>query len=399
MPKDIIVHTSLNSRSRPAESLSILVLQTDREIPLHTFRNADDMLTIPNHEEGCNDPNNCKCPMFYNNNSIAYQQVKAMFNQGGTLASSLIRRVKVAGIDGGALPAAGADAEELGKARKALIDAIEEFRAEVDDDWYVLITDRTDANSITALSELAYKSEPTLAQLNTGEPDNRKLYFCQAPKAEVFVNATSSELALDPKFGRSAGMVAADSERPGGEQTAAAYIGNVGPFYPESVTWKFKRPDGIELPDLSRTQREELECNNWNYLASEYGNEYMKNGTMFDGEFIDNVLGADWITQDMRNRLYQVFMQNPNIDYTDEGFALVSAAVVETLNQAVVHKIIARDPESGAGVFTVVTPTRDEATDDQARNRELPPIYWDAQFAGAVHSAKTNGVLHATLPN
>ncbi|HCJ60644.1 MAG TPA: hypothetical protein DHV95_08540 [Faecalibacterium sp.] len=116
-----------------------------------------------------------------------------------------------------------------------------------------------------------------------------------------------------------------------------------------------------------------------------------------DGNFIDNVLGADYITHQIRENLYEIFIANKKIAYTDDGFALVAAGVFAALNRAVELHIIATDPEDDTGVYTVVIPKRADATDEQARNRQMPDIKWSAQLEGAVHSVKVNGTLRVTL--
>ena len=108
-------------------------------------------------------------------------------------------------------------------------------------------------------------------------------------------------------------------------------MGNVGPFYPESVTWKFKRPQGLTVPDLTNAERDALEEANVNFLTVEYKREYVKNGVCADGEFIDVQMGADYIAKNMRENLYDIFLENPTIGYTDAGFALVAAGVFLSL--------------------------------------------------------------------
>jgi hypothetical protein len=45
------------------------------------------------------------------------------------------------------------------------------------------------------------------------------------------------------------------------------------------VTWKFKKPQGITMPDITDAQREALEEANINFLTEEYKKQYVKNGT------------------------------------------------------------------------------------------------------------------------
>lgn len=110
-------------------------------------------------------------------------------------------------------------------------------------------------------------------------------------------------------------------------------MGNVGPFYPESVTWKFKRPQGIAVPDLTKAERDTLEEANVNFLTVEYKREYVKNGTCLNGEFIDVQMGADYIAKTMRENLYDIFLENAKIGYTDEGFAIIADGVFQALNR------------------------------------------------------------------
>ena len=91
------------------------------------------------------------------------------------------------------------------------------------------------------------------------------------------------------------------------------------------------------------------------------------------------------------------FGQTSKVPYTDAGFALIASGVFAALNRATDLGIIATDPESGAGVFTVTVPKRADATDDEVRARKMPDIVWEAQLEGAVHSVKVKGTLRATL--
>ena len=153
------------------------------------------------------------------------------------------------------------------------------------------------------------------------------------------------------------------------------------------------------VTEIAGTTRDTLEENRVNFMTAEYKHEYMKNGICGDGNFIDNVLGADYITYQMRENLYTIFLQNPKIGYTDAGFSIVASGVFSALNRAVDLHIIAKDPEDGVGVYTVTVPKRKDATDEQARNRVMPDIEWEAQLEGAVHSVKVRGTLSVTLNN
>lgn len=274
----------------------------------------------------------------------------------------------------------------------ALIAQIKQFQTDVDNDWYLLMTDHDEPEFVKALAKFAEASEPTEAELGAGVEDHRKFYVGQTTdKTFAQTTARAAVIYTDPAY--------ID------EEPDASYVGNVAPFYPNSVTWKFKRPQNgnaeetalISLPQLRDSERDALLENHVNFLTEEYKRQYVKDGTCLDGEFIDVVLGADWIAKRMRDLLYDIMLANANIDYSDAGFGLIGTAVVQALAEAVDLGIIARDPESKSGVYTVTIPKYAESTEDQRRNRVMPDILWEGLLSGAVHRVKAKGVLRASL--
>lgn len=356
--KDVIVVVKIDAKPKGTESLDILLLSTEGAADIKEYRDLDVI------------------KQDFPDKKVA-KMAEALFTQGKTtLAETLIRKVKIAGI---ASPSGEGETEKA----TALVAAVEELRQK-DDDWYILLTDQTGKEAVEALAAWAEATEPTEAELGAGEEDHRKLYFGQTTQKEG-----------NPKNARSI-LVYADAEKLE-EYADAAFVGNVGPFYPESVTWKFKRPQGTSVPDLTRAERDSLEEQNVNFVTVEYKREYVKNGTCLNGEFIDVQMGADYLAKVMRDNLYNIFLSNAKVPYTDEGFALVADGVFQALNRGVELGIIALDPESQQGVYNVTVPKRAEATDEEARARKMPDIVWEALLEGAVHSVKVTGTLRATL--
>ena len=281
----------------------------------------------------------------------------------------------------------GSDAVTTGE---ALVNAIKTFQADVDNDWYLLMTDRDDDDCVINLAKFAEESEPTEAELGAGVEDHRKFYMGQTANKE-FATLTAR-----------AAVIYTDQLK---EEADASYVGNVGPFYPLSVTWKFKRPQNgnatttalITLPDLKERERDVLIENHVNFLTEEYKRQYVKEGVCLNGEFIDVVLGGDWIAKRMRDLLYDILLENPNIDYDDAGFGLVGTAVVQALAEATDLGIIARDNESKSGIFEVSIPKYSESTEEQRANRVMPDIPWEARLAGSIHQVKSKGVLRVSL--
>ena len=362
MGKDIQVYTALVAKVRPAERLDILLLSTEGAAPMRTYTSLKEIQRD------------------FSGKKVA-AMAERMFHQSHSLAGALIRKVRIAGIEAPQDVEETEDSEACTKA-EGLVKALEDVR-DMDDSFYFLLTDVTDEACVTALCAWAENTEPNEAALGAGVEDHRKFYFGQV-----------SSKSYSNTYGRSAVIY---SDNPEKEWADAAWVGCTGPFWPEGVTWKWKTPDGVAAADLRDSERDVLENNRVNFMTAEYKHEYVKNGICGDGNFIDNIVGADYITYQMRENLYQIFLSNPNIGYTDAGFAVIASGVYRALNQAVELHIIALDPETRTGVYSVAIPRRADATDEQVRSRIMPDIGWEAQLEGAVHGAKVRGTLQVTL--
>lgn len=362
--RDVIVVTRIDAKRKPAEGLDIFLLSTEGEKEVKTYRGLEELQAD------------------YPNKKIL-KKASALFHQPHSMADKMISQVKAAGIS---LPEAGIALAKLEEGQESsitegLISGIEAIREKCDD-WYILLTDRDDEESVKALAAWAESTEPTEAQLGTGIEDHRKLYFGQTNSKELRITNPRAVITYTDKL----------------EECAdAAYLGCVGPFYPRSVTWKFKKPDGLTLPDLTEGERDALDEANINFLSEEYKNQYMKPGICANGEFIDVQMGADYITKLMREGLYKVLLENPKIPYSDGGFTMVAYPVFAALDQATRLGIIANDPRMRRGIYQVTVPKFADATEEEIRSRTMPPITWQAQLDGAVHSVKTDGTLKVKL--
>lgn len=352
MSKDVVVVVKLEDVPQTIDTLDILLISTAGEKPAKTYTDLEEIKTD------------------WTESSIIYKKAAALFNQGNARPApeSLIRKVTIVGF-------------ETPESAEGLVEEIKAYQ-ETNNDWYIFLTDQTDDDYLEVLGEFAAASEPTEAELSSGVEDHRKLYIAQTSN-KAYASATARTVVI----------YTADTD----EQADAAWLGAVGPWYPQSVTWKFKMPAGISVPVLSTSEINTLEANHVNFVTNEYKKNYIKHGTCMDGEWIDAVIGADWIARTMREKLYDIFMSNPTIPYTDAGFTLVASGVFETLDEATGYGIIAENPESQAGIYDVVVPRRAEATDQQAASRQMPDIQWEAQLSGAVHGVKVKGTLKVNL--
>lgn len=352
MSKDVVVVVNVESVPESLDSLDILLISTAGKKDAKSYT---DLEAIKKD---------------WTESSTMYKKAAAMWNQGNAKPApeKLIRKATIVGF---------AEPESATE----LVTAIKAYQ-EIDNDWYIFLTDQTDDDYLDALGEFAEASEPTEGELTTGTEDHRKFYIAQ----------TGSK-TYSTSHARTAIIYTEDTD----EHADAAWLGAVGPWYPQSVTWKFKLPAGLSVPVLTNSEITVLEEKNVNFVTNEYKKNYIKHGACMDGEWIDVVLGRDWIARTMREKLYDIFMNNPKIDYDDAGFTKVAEGVFNTLDEATKYAIIAMNGETQAGIYTVDVPKRAEATDEQAAARQMPDIKWEAQLAGAVHGIKVKGTLKVTL--
>ena len=294
--KDIQVFTALDAKTVAAEKLDILLLSTEGAADMATYNDLE------------------KLKAAFPGKKVAAMADK-MFNQDNTLADTLIRKVRVAGIE---------NPQNVGGTASRI--------------------------------EIAFGENMPTETLEASTAYYAKI------GGKVVVEITTGEEAPADCAGLAKLFAGTSFEEDGVEFTAAV------------------DDNTVTYTSTTRTAVS-------GYAESICG----------DGNFIDNVLGADYITHQIRENLYEIFIANKKIAYTDDGFALVAAGVFAALNRAVELHIIATDPEDDTGVYTVVIPKRADATDEQARNRQMPDIKWSAQLEGAVHSVKVNGTLRVTL--
>ena len=99
----------------------------------------------------------------------------------------------------------------------------------------------------------------------------------------------------------------------------------------------------------------------------------------------------------MKDELHKVLVGSPRIEYSDAGITQIAGAVLTALDAATSLGLIAKDPDTGKGKYSVVIPRRSEATQEQIESRRIPDIRWEAERMAAIHGVTVRGVLKASL--
>lgn len=168
----------------------------------------------------------------------------------------------------------------------------------------------------------------------------------------------------------------------------AAWLGRMLPLDPGSATWKFKTLAGVAYTTFTSTQKTNLRSRQANGYENVAGLSITFEGTCADGEYLDAIVGDDWVTADMQTRVFNVLAQANKTEFEDSGVARVEAAVRATLKEAVDRKIYAKDPKP-----TVTAPLVSAISSANKATRTLPSVKWFATRSGAIHKVNVQGTV------
>lgn len=168
-------------------------------------------------------------------------------------------------------------------------------------------------------------------------------------------------------------------------------------YEPGSETWAFKTLYGVSVAELTATQMNVLQEKNISYFTEYGGKSVTQGGKTVSGQWIDVVRFMWWLKAFMQNCIYNLFVTNPKIPYTDGGIALVENQMIYALKRG--QKMGGISPteydEDGNAVpgFTVTVPLARELTQAERASRQLKGCKFTARLAGAVHFVEVRGTL------
>lgn len=171
-----------------------------------------------------------------------------------------------------------------------------------------------------------------------------------------------------------------------GEFADLAWLARMLPTAPGSATWKFKTLRGVTFSNLTDTQAANALAKNANTYESFAGTNLTREGTVASGEFIDVIVGLDWVVVNMRADVFDGLANAPKIPFTNKGIASIVNLVKARLTLAVGQGIFSDNP---APVVTAPDVVDVDPADKAARF--LRTIDWDATLQGAVHKVQVEG--------
>ena len=164
-------------------------------------------------------------------------------------------------------------------------------------------------------------------------------------------------------------------------------------------TLKFKQIVGVEVEPVSATEAMNIEGYNCNvYLNRGYYYDMYEQGVNCNGQFFDEVLNLDMLTNRIQLNVMDKLYQAPKVPQTEAGVTQLVDACNSACNRSVIQGFLAPGKWTGQPVLNLNTgdfmplgylvQSEAIASQDQADReaRKAPPIYVSVKEAGAIHS-------------
>lgn len=180
-----------------------------------------------------------------------------------------------------------------------------------------------------------------------------------------------------------------------------AWVGQNIPKQPGSTTFKWKRLNGQNASTFTKTQLTTIRTEHGQALQELSGAIYVNEGVATSGEFVDVIIGQDWVEDQLNTGLLSLFLNNNKVSLDDTGIAQVESVVRDVLKRAgdagIVAKAASADDlklsDDKVYMSQVTVPLRANLSATDRANRALNGIQFVYYLAGAIHKVNVNGLI------
>ena len=165
----------------------------------------------------------------------------------------------------------------------------------------------------------------------------------------------------------------------------AAWMGEGFPFEPGSSTWAYKTLKGVKPGAVTDATETALKNKNCNYYTEVGGVNITQEGKVASGEYIDIIIGTDWIEARIREEVYGAFVNNRKVPYNDVGIGMIKGLVKGVLFRAAGMGILQEDS------IEVIAPKFADIPQADKIARKLPNVKFRALYQGAIQKTEING--------
>lgn len=168
-----------------------------------------------------------------------------------------------------------------------------------------------------------------------------------------------------------------------------------------TLTLMYKQEPGVVPENLNTTQANAIQAKNVNvYVNVANGTSFLQYGQCASGQFIDTVVGADWLAGEVQTEIFNALSGTPTkIPQTDAGVGQLLAAANRALERGVNNGYLAPGQWNSAGFGTLTfgkflglgyyawAPPIALQAQAVRQQRLAPVIQIAAKNAGAIHTA------------
>ena len=257
----------------------------------------------------------------------------------------------------------------------ATIDAALNAIANENNDWYGIVVDQA---LVSSFADVASWVETA-----------KKFAIFWITDVNAYDPSKSTDLASVLKLAnRNRSAVVWHATPAGGaDYPDAAWMGEGFPYEPGTSTWAYKTLNGVTPDTLLASQETALKGKNCNYYMTVGGVSITQEGKVASGEYIDIIIGTDWIEARLREAVYSALVNNRKIPYDDTGIAMIEGLVKGVLNEAASKGILQADS------IAVTVPKYADIPQADKLARKLPDVKFSALYQGAIHSVTINGTI------
>lgn len=240
------------------------------------------------------------------------------------------------------------------------------------DNWYALV--------------ITTRTQQTVEDAAAWIEASSKIFGTASADANILSSGSTSDIAYvlnDAGYTRTFVVYHADAATVYPE---AAWIGALLPKDPGSENWAFKSLNGISASNLTTNQRANAYAKKANSYETRNGLNVTRQGTMASGEYIDVIIGIDWLVAELAGEIFLQLANSPKIPFTDAGIAAVESKIKFVLQKSVSRQVLTTP-------YVVVVPKAADVSAQDKAARSLTGVTFTAPLAGAINSVSIQGTV------
>lgn len=168
-------------------------------------------------------------------------------------------------------------------------------------------------------------------------------------------------------------------------------------YNPGSETWAFKQLTLITPGIFSSNDVTKMDEACENYYVEIAKKNISQGGKVLGDEWIDIIRFRDWLKSKIQTEVYNVYLANDKVPFTDAGIALIENALEAALKAGQTAGGIAEDFYDNDGTktpgYSIYAPLASSFTAAQKKSRKLTGLTWKAYLSGAIHAVSLSGKL------